>query len=121
MAKQATLLQQAGVEVAQDAGCPPGQPPSVPGDSPGAGQTSSLGTGEAPALPPSAKPERFDWNNDDAVVFPTHQGIAVYTNGEDDVVIRQQSEAFCEEDAFVIIPRDKARAVADAIYAALDE
>jgi hypothetical protein len=62
-------------------------------------------------------PKEFDWlSNDDkeSVVVPSVQAVAVYNNGQGDVVIRQQ-DGMGNEDQVIIIPRSTAKAVAKAI------
>lgn len=58
-----------------------------------------------------------DWNwndNDDGVVIPAVQAVAVYTNPKGDIVIRQQ-DFMGEDDAVIIIPRSRATDLAAAI------
>ena len=62
-------------------------------------------------------PKEFDWLSDDdkeSVVVPSVQAVAVYNNGQGDVVIRQQ-DGMGNEDQVIIIPRSNAKAVAKAI------
>jgi hypothetical protein len=52
--------------------------------------------------------QNFNWHGDefqDDVVFPSTQGIAVYTNERDMVVIRQEANLHDDEDAFIILGR----------------
>ena len=50
----------------------------------------------------------FKWNEDiDNVVFKTAQGVAVYSNPDGDIVIRQQAGPMDDEDQIVIVPRDR--------------
>lgn len=69
------------------------------------------------------KPDAFDWVEDDSIVIPPQQALAVYSNGRGAVVIRQQGDGF-DEDAFICIRPENARALAAAILreagAALD-
>lgn len=61
--------------------------------------------------------DQFNWfgpeKNSSIVAEPAY-GVAVYTNQDGDIVIRQQ-EPMDDEDAVIIIPRALARAVAWAI------
>ena len=50
----------------------------------------------------------FKWNEDiDNVVFKSVQGVAVYSNPDGDIVIRQQAGPMDDEDQIVIVPRDR--------------
>lgn len=51
----------------------------------------------------------FSWarGNDD-VVFPSTQGVEIYTNPDGDFVIRQQAVSIYGEDSIVIIPEGEA-------------
>ena len=60
-----------------------------------------------------------DWNwhssdAEDSMVIPSVQAVAVYTNGNGDVVIRQEGWAG-EDDSVIVIPVSLAQQVADAI------
>ena len=58
----------------------------------------------------------FKWNEDiDNVVFETVQGVAVYTNPDGDLVIRQQASPLDDEDQIVIVPRDRVETLIFAI------
>ena len=58
----------------------------------------------------------FKWNEDiDNVVFETVQGVAVYTNPDGDLVIRQQATPLDDEDQIVIVPSDRVEALIFAI------
>ena len=48
------------------------------------------------------------------MVIPSVQAVAVYTNGNGDVVIRQEGWAG-EDDSVIVIPVSLAQQVADAI------
>lgn len=56
----------------------------------------------------------FDWD-DESVVFPTTQGVAVYLNDGREVVIRQQAGPCDNEDAFIVIPRSNIQALIQAL------
>ncbi len=62
----------------------------------------------------------FNWN-DGSVVYNSRQGIAVYLNGAGDIVIRQEGDMYDPEDAFVVVEKDKARAVIAAMQGLLAE
>lgn len=58
----------------------------------------------------------WDWHSKDqgdSIVVPQTNAIAVYTNPDGDVVVRQQG--YPEDDSIIIIPKKQAKAVADAI------
>lgn len=60
----------------------------------------------------------FDWNEiaDDIVV--AHQApIAVYTNPDEDIVIRQDGDWYRRDDAWIVVRRENARRLAEAILA----
>ena len=58
----------------------------------------------------------FKWNEDiDNVVFKSAQGVAVYSNPDGDIVIRQQASPLDDEDQIVIVPRDRVEALIFAI------
>lgn len=57
--------------------------------------------------------EKFDWADEEAVVLPRADPIAVYQNPAGDVVIRTQQEH--DEDVWIVIPRHAADQIADAI------
>lgn len=51
------------------------------------------------------------------IVFPSVQAVAVYQNASRDIVIRQEG-VMGEDDSVIIIPRQHASALLDAIKAA---
>jgi len=48
----------------------------------------------------------FNWDDlsDEEVVVPSVRGVAVYMNGDGDIVIRQQSAADADSDDVVVLP-----------------
>jgi hypothetical protein len=57
----------------------------------------------------------FSWNDDDeSVVIEAVNATAVYANPKGDIVIRQQ-DPYGHEDSFIVVPRSRAGALADAI------
>jgi len=58
----------------------------------------------------------FDWNDGD-VVIPNQQPIAVYTNGDGDIVIRQDGDWYRKEDPWIVIRPENARRLVEAILA----
>ena len=58
----------------------------------------------------------FDWN-DAGVDIPGQQPIAVYTNPEGHIVIRQDGDWYRKDDAWVVVLPENARRLADAILA----
>jgi hypothetical protein len=64
--------------------------------------------------------EKFDWyatGDNQEIVFPSVQAVAVYRNPAGDVVIRQQGELH-EEDSFIIIPAGQVDKVISAMKTA---
>jgi hypothetical protein len=62
--------------------------------------------------------EKFDWSDKEAqaqIPVRSIQGVAVYTNPDGDIVIRQQAGALEDEDSIVVIPTQCADVVAAAI------
>ena len=60
--------------------------------------------------------EGFAWGNtSDEVVFKSVQGVAVYSNPDGDIVIRQQASPLDDEDQVVIIPSDRVETLIFAI------
>lgn len=59
----------------------------------------------------------FDWNNEETVVKQV-DAIAVYTNGHNDIVIRQQDQI--GGDSFIIVPQDHAKVIIKAIVDSQD-
>jgi hypothetical protein len=57
----------------------------------------------------------FDWNDDEAVVVPSQDALAVYLNPRADVVVRRQRAWDEDEDVFVAIPRAHAKRIANLI------
>lgn len=58
----------------------------------------------------------FKWNEDiDNVVFKSVQGVAVYSNPDGDIVIRQQAGPLDDDDQVVIVPSDRVEALIFAI------
>ena len=58
----------------------------------------------------------FKWIEDiDNVVFKSVQGVAVYSNPDGDIVIRQQAGPMDDEDQIVIVPRDRVETLIFAI------
>ena len=54
----------------------------------------------------------FKWNEDiDNVVFKSVQGVAVYSNPDGDIVIRQQASPLDDDDQIVIVPSDRVEAL----------
>lgn len=58
----------------------------------------------------------FKWNEDiDNVVFKSVQGVAVYSNPDGDIVIRQQAGPLDDDDQIVIVHSDRVEALIFAI------
>lgn len=61
----------------------------------------------------------YDADGKSSTVVPSVSAIAVYTNQQGDIVIRQQGEAGTEDDSVVVIPRTQTNAVIKAMRAEL--
>jgi hypothetical protein len=61
---------------------------------------------------------KFDWNDSDAVVLKTTRGIAVYLNTDGDLVVRQDGRED-DYDQCVVVPRDRATSVIEAMCDAI--
>ena len=60
----------------------------------------------------------FDWYEEDGppvAVIPEVRAVAVYVNTQDDIVIRQQAGPQDEDDAIVIVPKQYAGALLQAL------
>lgn len=65
--------------------------------------------------------DEFVWTPDEsAVVFKTVQAVAVYKNPYGDIVIRQQAGPLDDDDAVIVIPRDRVPALASALKTELE-
>ena len=63
----------------------------------------------------------YDWtNSSDDIAFPSTAAVAVYLNGDGDLVIRQQHEPCEDEDSVVIVPRDRVPALIRKISSVVD-
>ena len=56
----------------------------------------------------------FNWDNDETVVFPTANAVAVFMNEDGGVVIRQQ-DPMGDDDPFVVIPPAQLKALIKAL------
>jgi len=63
----------------------------------------------------------FDWGDKDSVVVKSQDAIAVYANGDNDLVIRRQQAWDENEDVFIVISRNYARHVIEAMERVLKE
>jgi hypothetical protein len=64
----------------------------------------------------------FSWRGDqDAIVLPSQQAVAVYLNDAGAVVIRQEGMPYDDEDEIIVIQAANAEAVAKAIMACARE
>ncbi|MGE0289487.1 MAG: hypothetical protein AB7I42_25865 [Bradyrhizobium sp.] len=61
----------------------------------------------------------FDWRGSEALVFPTVAAIAIYDNGQGEIVIRQHG--LIDDDNFVLVPHDRIRALITALNGCLTE
>lgn len=58
----------------------------------------------------------WDWNDPTRVALPAVAAVAVYTNQQGEIVIRQQS-LYGEEDSVIIVPRKSISALVKALRA----
>lgn len=64
----------------------------------------------------------FRWEPDDeSVVFESVQAVAVYSNPSGDIVIRQQAGPLDDDDAVIVVPRDRGEALIYALRAEMEE
>jgi hypothetical protein len=63
----------------------------------------------------------FSWSDKESVVVHPQDAIAVYANGNNDIVIRRERAWNEEEDSFIVISRQHARTVVEAIERVLKE
>ncbi|MCK1553128.1 hypothetical protein IVB11_29840 [Bradyrhizobium sp. 177] len=63
----------------------------------------------------------FNWNDRESVVVKPQDAIAVYANDDNDLVIRRQQAWDENEDTFVVISRQSARHVIEAMERVLKE
>lgn len=59
--------------------------------------------------------DEFSWDDSDNVVAKPRDGVAVYVNPNNDIVIRTTAEGWHGGDAWVAIPREAAEKTAKAI------
>lgn len=62
----------------------------------------------------------FNWSDNRAVVVQPVEAIAVYSNEDHDVVIRQQDRSGGGEEMFVIVPRSRVQDVIEAMKRELE-
>jgi hypothetical protein len=60
----------------------------------------------AGAGPKAAEDDRFDWNEDDAVLIETQPPTAIYRGGAGHVVIRQERRDYEDDDRIILILPD---------------
>jgi len=63
----------------------------------------------------------FNWSENDEVIVPSIQAVAVYRNSDGGVTIRQEADWNEEQDSFVYFPREYAKIIAQAILRAAEE
>ena len=61
----------------------------------------------------------FDWSDEGSVVVHRQDAIAIYTNPDNNLVIREQR--WPDDDTFIVIDRRFARAVIEAMERVLRE
>jgi hypothetical protein len=59
--------------------------------------------------------EEFKWDDDETVVIKPVQAIAVYRNGFDHVVIRQEKSSCQDDDPYIVVPQSELRKLIDAL------
>lgn len=65
--------------------------------------------------------DEFKWNDRESVVVKSQDAIAVYANDDNDLVIRRQQAWDEDEDVFIVISRQYARHVIEAMERVLKE
>ena len=65
--------------------------------------------------------DEFDWSLETELAAPPQLAIAVYRNGRDEIVIRQQDEGFEDGDTLILVSAINGEAVANAILAVARE
>ena len=63
--------------------------------------------------------EEFDWSAPDVIAVKRQDAIAVYTNPNNDIVIREQR--WPDDDIWIVISRRNVRSVIEAIERAFRE
>lgn len=58
----------------------------------------------------------WTWESSEDVIIPSVRAVAVYTNANGDVVIRQE-DGMGDEDAYIVLPKSMVEKVARAIRA----
>lgn len=62
----------------------------------------------------------FNWNDsNDVIAVAFQERIAVYKNGEREIVIRQDGHGFCRDDAWIVVRPENVRQLVDAMLALL--
>jgi hypothetical protein len=59
----------------------------------------------------------FNWNDTDDIVVAFQERIAVYTNGDGDVVLRQDGHGYCRDDAWIVVRPENVRQLVEAMLA----
>lgn len=59
--------------------------------------------------------EEFKWDDDETVIVKPVQAIAVYRNGFDHVVIRQEKAAYQDDDPYIVVPQSELRKLIEAL------
>lgn len=59
--------------------------------------------------------DEFDWDDDEIQIIPAQAAIAVYTNPEGSVVVRQQDVLQLDGDPFIVIRPENAERICQAI------
>jgi hypothetical protein len=61
------------------------------------------------------QPDRFDWNNDPAIILQRRDAVAAYRNADGYVCVLQQQ--YPADDAVIVIPAEDAEYFASRIVA----
>jgi hypothetical protein len=59
--------------------------------------------------------EEFKWDDDEAVVVKTVHAVAVYRNAADEIVIRQETRTYDDEDPFIVVPESQLPKLIEAL------
>jgi len=76
---------------------------------------NALEVGQIHPTAPGALTETFDWCEDSSIVLREQSAVAVYTNNTGDLVIRQERRWDEDDDTCIIITKENAQALLDAV------
>ena len=59
--------------------------------------------------------QEFKWDDDEDVVVKPVQAIAVYRNKAEHIVIRQEQNAYQDDDSYIVVPRSELPKLIEAL------